>query len=60
MKPFEITQTRTYTTHIVVKGNSLQEVEQQLNSGYYDEELGYQELEQMNTDNYESDVCQIK
>jgi|TARA_R110002012_G_scaffold168455_1_gene331967 hypothetical protein len=60
MKTFEITQTRTYTTHIVVKGNSLQEVEQQLNSGYYDEELGYQELEQMNTDNYESDVCQIK
>ena len=60
MKTFEITQTRTYTTHIVVKGNSLQEVEQQLNSGYYDEELGYQELEQMNTDNYESDVCEIK
>ena len=60
MKTFEIRQTRTYTTHIVVKGNSLQEVEQQLNSGYYDEELGYQELEQMNTDNYESDVCQIK
>ena len=60
MKTFEITQTRTYTTHIVVKGNSLQEVEQQLNSGYYDEELGYQELEQMNTDHYESDVCEIK
>ena len=60
MKTFEIKQTRTYTTHIVVKGNSLQEVEEQLNSGYYDEELGYQELEQMNTDHYESDVCEIK
>ena len=59
MKTFEIRQTRTYTTHIVVKGNNLQEVEEQHN-GDYDDELGYQELEQMNTDDYETDVYEIK
>ena len=60
MKTFEIRQTRTYTTHIVVKGKTLQEVEEQLHNGNYDEELGYQELEQMNTDDHETDVYEIK
>ena len=60
MKTFEIRQTRTYTTHIVVKGKTLQEVEEQLHNGDYDDELGYQELEQMNTDDYETDVYEIK
>lgn len=60
MKTFEIRQTRTYTTYIVVKGKTLQEVEEQLRNGDYDEELGYQELEQMNTDDYETFVYEIK
>ena len=59
MKTFEIRQTRTYTTHIVVKGKTLKEVEGQLHGGGYDDELAYQELEQMNTDDYESDVYEI-
>ena len=59
MKTFEIRQTRTYTTHIVVKSNNLQEVEERLHNGDYDDELAYQELEQMNTDDYETDVYEI-
>tara|TARA_R100001377_G_scaffold24468_1_gene13233 strand:+ start:174 stop:413 length:240 start_codon:yes stop_codon:yes gene_type:complete len=56
MKTFQIKQTRTYTTYIVVKGKTLQEVEGQLHGGGYDDELGYQELEQMNTDDYETKI----
>ena len=59
MQTFQIKQTRTYTTYIVVKGKTLEEVEEQLHGGGYDDELGYQEMEQMNTDDYETKITLI-
>ena len=56
LKEFEIRQKRSYTTYIVVKEKTLQDADEKLHRGDYDEELGYQEIEQMNTDDYEIDI----